>query len=223
MWNDLVDYLVNKGLNRSEVVSGSIPQNSLDYILSFIKSDTPIKGLHVGNFVGISLTYLTNSITQLHSKSIMVSIDPNIEHRGIVNPQAYVLELLSKYNLLGNSIMLTGYSLEQNFVNDGRNYITNQKLDNPDPKTFACADQLSLLATISLNTFDFVLIDGNHDAQYLSKELTEIHKLLKPCGLVFLDDIDDAWYELRDVYLNLPEELYMKVDRNGRIGVLRKK
>jgi hypothetical protein len=82
---------VAKGLHRNHVVAGSIPESSLEFcsinLDRFVPADRdkPLVGLHVGNFVGVSLCYIVDYARKRNEDSIVVSIDPNLTHRGIEN------------------------------------------------------------------------------------------------------------------------------------------
>ena len=56
-----IEILVSLGLDEEQIRHGSIPEDSLNFLFKTVDkslSNFPqIKALHVGNFVGISLTY----------------------------------------------------------------------------------------------------------------------------------------------------------------------
>jgi len=205
------------------IIPGSIPESSLDFCSYFIGeyfTGQPLIGLHVGNFVGISLAFLTNVVKQLHDQSIIVSIDPNVKHRGIRNPLNLVVGLLNKFGLQDNCLILTGYSLEMNSYYDAPS--DNNLTTNFFDRGMSCAQQLKGLEMISPATFDFFLIDGNHESNYLKREIESANKLLKSGGLLLLDDIDEFWGDLQETYESIDETKYQKLGTDGRVGVLKK-
>jgi hypothetical protein len=225
------NYLAGLGypleLNPDGSFAGALPESSLNFCASFIiKNFTgkPTIGLHVGNFVGVSLAYLTNVVQKIHPESLIVSIDPNIQHRNIKNPLNIVVGLLNKFGLQNNSLILTGYSLEADTyyeVNPKENFENNLTTSFFD-RGLSCAQQLKGLEMIALASFDFFLIDGNHEANYLEREIKRADKLLKPGGFLILDDIYSFWTELQKIYESIDETKYQKLGTDGRIGVLKK-
>ncbi|MFM7518964.1 MAG: hypothetical protein ACKO9B_00685 [Planctomycetota bacterium] len=76
-YEQLIDFHVARGLSRVQVSHGSMPGESLRFISDAIRAafhGTPICGLHVGNYVGISLAYLTATLQQVHTDSRMCAI-----------------------------------------------------------------------------------------------------------------------------------------------------
>jgi predicted O-methyltransferase YrrM len=57
--------------------------------------------------------------------------------------------------------------------------------------------------------FDLVLLDGDHNYHTVSKELTYLSEIVKPNGIVIIDDYDgrwadrDLWYAEREGYENV--------------------
>lgn len=215
--------LVQPDSGADGIIPGSIPESSLNFCASFIReyfTGKPIIGLHVGNFVGISLAYLTNVVKTLHLDSTIVSIDPNIKHRGIRNLLNIVVGLLNKFGLQDNCLILTGYSLEMNSYYDAPS--DNNPTTNFFDRGMSCAQKLKRLAMIAPAIFDFFLIDGNHEGDYLKREIETADKLLKSSGLLFLDDINSYWSELQENYESIDETKYQKLGTDGRVGVLKK-
>jgi len=62
----------------------------------------PQIALHIGNFVGISLAYLTCFLAEQHCDSLVVGVDPDVPHRGIRHPQEHVAALLTACGLENN-------------------------------------------------------------------------------------------------------------------------
>jgi hypothetical protein len=89
-WSGAIDYLEGRGCLRQEVINGSMPEASLELIASSLRSEfgeKEIIGVHVGNFVGISLAHIADAVKSMNSNSLILGIDPNLTHRGIENPQ----------------------------------------------------------------------------------------------------------------------------------------
>jgi hypothetical protein len=180
----------------------------------------PIRGLHVGNFVGVSLCQFTDFARRLDERSTIISIDPNLPHRGIRQPIDLVMRCLSRYGLQGNSLVLTGYSLEKCMGNDGfagLGYDPEVEFS----KECSAENQLLQLGELLPATFNFAFIDGNHDGSYLSREIAAIDRLLKPGGLLILDDVD--WTELGDVFRSIDSERFEYLGSDGRVGIVRKR
>jgi hypothetical protein len=127
----------------------------------------------------------------LRKNGTLCTIDPNLTHRGITNPFFIMSKLVKKYNLSKNSILICGYAEEQ----------------------------MRIFFSLGVN-FDFILLDGNHDYQSVLNEINLADKLLKPGGLLILDDIDH-WQGPQSLYNDFPF-LYEKIPLDSRAGVLRK-
>jgi SAM-dependent methyltransferase len=214
-----IDFLVSLGCDHAQVVAGSMPQMSLDYARTFLPADAR-RGLHVGNFVGVSLAYFIHA---LGGASVVVAVDPNIVHRGIANPASRVLALLEHFELENNCLLLTGYSLERSVANDGRDYAGGFATTEAFATEPSCAQVLPQLTRLAPATFDFAVMDGNHDGIYLRRELACIVTLLRPGGVLVLDDVSSEWFEIERVYEEIGSELFEKLGTDGRVGVLRKR
>lgn len=223
-YDKAVNYLVEqKCADAYTIMEGSIPEASLDFCVPFIcelYQGRPLLGIHVGNFVGLSLAFFANLTRTLHSDSRLVSIDPNIRHRGVANPLNTVIGLLNRFGLQDNCLILTGYSLEVN------PYVEKQAGNNPLISAFdqglSCAQQLQGLAMISPASYEFFVIDGNHLGSYLTREIASADRLLKPGGLLILDDITPYWGDIQEVYETIDPTRYHKLGSDGRVGILKK-
>ena len=213
-----IDFLVSLGCDRAQVIAGSMPKPSLDYARTFLPADAR-RGLQVGNFVGVSLAYFISALGG--GEAVVTAIDPNITHRGIANPAGKVLALLTRFGLETNCLLVTGYSLESNAANDGRDYAGGFPADafSAEP---SCANALPNLARVAPAAFDFAVMDGNHDGAYLRRELREIVMLLRPGGVLVLDDVSSEWFEIERVFAELDATVFEKLGTDGRVGVLRK-
>lgn len=226
LYDSLIHDLVSFGCDEAQVRDGSMPAKSLKNVVSLLERDfgaSPVAGLHIGNFVGVSLTYLTLWMVNQNSASQMVSIDPNISHRGVARPMEQVLRLLDKSGLNGNSMVLTGYSLQKEVGNDGK---VNAEGDDPlsDMTTeVSCEKQLQQLAALCPGRFQFAVIDGNHDGAYFSAEVVWVNQLLAPGGLIIVDDVSDGWVDIQKTFAGLTTQAgFQEVFKDGRIGVMRK-
>ena len=120
-YSNMIQSLVALGLDREQIIAGSIPEGSLLDMFEVIRREngnSSILGLHIGNYVGVSLVYIARLLVELNPDSHILSIDPNIPHRGIGNPQEKTLYLIDKFGLSKNVSILTGFTLEKNLSND---------------------------------------------------------------------------------------------------------
>ena len=98
-----INFLTSSGLSQRQVIGGSIPEPSLSFCSKVLDEfllttdGRPLIGLHVGNFLGVSLSHFVNYVRQRNDKSVVVSIDPDLTHRGIENPQKHVIAILKSF------------------------------------------------------------------------------------------------------------------------------
>jgi len=216
---EAIRFLVDRGLDEHEVREGSVPEHSLDYVAEIIfdhlPSDRPVRALHVGNFVGVSLCYFSGLVRDRHPESVMVSIDPNIPHREIGNPQAHVLALLHRFGLLGHNLIIPGYTLEENLWGGSAEDVDAAYLEG-----LACENVLSSLQRLAGRCFDLVVLDGNHDDSYLSREFRALRGLLADDSIVVFDDVTE-WEGVVEVFAQaLEDEAFVKLGEDGRSGIL---
>lgn len=224
VYDNCVEFLSNLGCEEFHVRDGSMPKSSLLYCERVINKnlpDKPLKVLHVGNFVGVSLACITSIVLKQDLRSLVLSIDPNIRHRNIENPMDKTVRLLSHLNFQKNSLILTGFSLAKNLANDGFVF------DGYDPsemflREYSLENQLDNLSALMPAVFDLAIIDGNHDPQYLEQEISVLDKLVRRGGILILDDVDEAWAGVQDLFQKLSIDRYTKIGTDGRIGILRK-
>lgn len=222
-WSDAIDFLERKGCPRQEVINGSMPETSLEIITAALRAEfgrTPVVGVHVGNFVGVSLACLADTLRSLHPDSVIIGIDPNLPHRGIENPQMHVSALLQNYGLTRNVVLLTAYSLEKSQSNDGSEYVQGYDPREHFHKESGCENGLRFVERFFNQQIDFLLIDGNHDDVYLSQELLVAERFLKPGGLLILDDVSEGWAGVKKRFEDLKSH-YNVLAEDGRIGIVK--
>lgn len=222
-----IEVLVSLGLDEEQIRYGSIPEDSLSFLFKTVDkslSNFPqIKALHIGNFVGISLTYLSNAFKLINSNCVLVSIDPNLSHRGIRNPQKYVLHLLDRFDFHDMNLVLTGFSLSQNLMDDAGVFYHSELnyKDYPDSHV-APTNILKNLKDIGTQ-FNFILIDGNHEEKYLYEEIHLCTEILDKNGLLILDDINNGWDDINRVFKKLfADKRFEFLASNDRIGIFKK-
>lgn len=220
--------LVARGCDEEAARSGSIQDGSLRFIAKTIEErlpgTTPLNALHVGNFVGLSLASLTSTLVRRNPSSTVVSIDPNIPHLGVQHPQDHVLALLTHFGLQHNSLLICGYTLEKVLGNDAL------RMTDYDPLSafageVACEGALESLNRLPVS-FSVAVIDGNHDASYLRRELQVVDSMLDQGGLLFLDDVSAVWQGIRELFKELggdSSSSFEQVGYDGRVGALRKR
>jgi hypothetical protein len=221
-YEDLVEFLVGRGVPENQIREGSMPLSSLEFVreivLSKLGGRSPAYILHLGNFVGVSLAWIASAITEIHPGSLAFAIDPNIPHRGIMNPQAHVLAVLRASGLERNVIPITGYSLEKNISNDGITFERYDPVSRYDEEISA-ENILPNLRLVMEGVFDAAFIDGNHEARYLRNETENIIPLMKNDSWMVLDDVSIGWEEIRQVFNELPRFGLEPVATDGRVGI----
>jgi len=212
-YESTVRLLVDRGLDEEVVRFNSILEPHLEFIretmIERLKPSRPALGLHVGNFVGISLAAFADALRSIEPESNVVAVDPNFDTPGLPNPQQHVIASLGLCGLLDSVLLITGYSFE----------CTEQ----PGVADSA-VEVLPQLGRLGLR-FDTALVDGNHLGETVSRELQWLRPRLNKGGLVFLDDVTDAWHEIRDVFNSVSGDTstgFTAVGHDGRIGVLQR-
>lgn len=215
---EAIRFLVSRGLSERGVRYASMPEDSLEYIAETVTdrlpSDRPVRALHVGNFVGVSLCYLSCLVVDRHADSVVVSIDPNVPHPWIGNGQAHVVALLHHFGLLSNNLIIPGYTLE-------RTPETRvETLDAHYP--LACENVLASLARVCGQQFDLVLLDGNHESYHLAREFDALRSLLADRSVVVFDDVGTAiWPGVGEVFRRvLGDHRAVELGHDGRVGIL---
>ncbi|MEY8831199.1 class I SAM-dependent methyltransferase [Sedimentitalea sp. XS_ASV28] len=207
-----------------DIREGSMPREALEFIASRLpkpRLNHGLRGLHIGNFVGISLAHLCDAACRLDSGAVVLSIDPNVPHRGVDSPQDLVVGLMNRYGFEGNWIPVTAFSLEPSPIYDVKN-ASGSATAFASYHGQSASEGLGNLERLGCK-FDFVLIDGNHTASYLRRELAVIAKIVRPGAMIFLDDVDKAnWQEVHAVFNKARRFGFAQVAHQGRVGVLRR-
>ncbi len=229
-YNAAVEFHAARGLPRADITGGSMPESTLAFCSKTLDDlipatrDKPLVGLHVGNFLGVSLSHFVNYVRQRNEKSVVVSIDPDLTHRGIEHPQKHVIAILNHFGLQGNAMICVGYSTSKSISNDGTAFMGENGSEYDPYARFeseqSCEDALSNFCALSEGKFDFAVLDGNHEGSYLQRETAVVRRLLKPNGILILDDVNEAWAEIKAEFDNLSSKGWRSVAADGRVGVL---
>ena len=217
---EAIRFLLSRGLDEETVRGGSIPENSLNYIGEVVSArlpaDRPICALHVGNFVGISLCYFSWLVRERHPDSVVVSVDPNLTHREIEDPQAHVFALLHHFGLLGNNLTIPGYTLEQT-----AGETVNERFETDYLQNLGAENVLASVARLCGKRFDLVLLDGNHQEDYLAREFAAVGSLIADNGIVVFDDVSNSWEGVASVFRRaLRDSRVVELGQDGRVGIL---
>lgn len=220
-----IAYTVDRGwTNEFHARSGAVPEPSLKHVvvaLDRLLPVGPVRILHVGNFLGISLSYVLNWATA--RQGLVVSVDADVPHRGVMHPQRACNDLLAHFGLTRGHMQICGYSLEKCVSNDSVVYEDY----NPAAAWIQEAAPEYVLPTLAAtgHRFDAAFIDGNHEPGYLRREIAEIAQILPAGGLLILDDVDGVWEHILGVFNEVTaggEWPFERVDADGRIGILRR-
>ncbi len=210
--------LVGRGVDEDLIRLSSIDASSLRFIEETVAREVPrgpLRALHVGNFVGVSLAAVSSIVVRHHPESVVVSIDPNLPHLDVQNPQGHVLALLDHFGLQDNNIVIPGYSLER-ALNETK---AGTFEDQP-----ACEHTLRSLGRLG-QRFDLALIDGNHLGHYLRREIDILVRLMSEGALLLLDDVTAHFPDVRDLFDAIAADRSWpleKIGQDDRLGVLRK-
>ena len=178
-YENAIRFLVGLGLPEAMIHQWSMPKEALEACGDALKKklplDGPLKSIQVGNCFGTSLAWFSNFILAIHPDSLMISVDPNYSMGGVAHhPQRIVTRLLSQFGLQKNNLMVTGYSLDK----------------NEEHWQASCEDLLPNFARMGINDADFILLDGWHERNYTLREIRASAPLLKPGGLILVDDVN---------------------------------
>ena len=61
----------------------------------------------------------------------------------------------------------------------------------------SCQNSLTNLGLVYESRYDFAVMDGNHEAEYLRSEVDVVRRLLTPNGVLLLDDVSEGWADIR--------------------------
>lgn len=223
-FEEMIAFLLDRGIPEEHLRDGSIPPKSIEFIVSELADLLPpaqttgYRGLHVGNFVGVSLASVTGALAALNSSSVVVSIDPNLTHRGIEHPQDHVLALLSRFRLQRNSLVISGYSKTKSISNDGVTFSGYDPAASFEDEA-ACENCLLSLAALGVGKFHMALVDGNHEGDYVSRELTALAPLLEEGAVLVMDDVNSAWDEIASIFSSLGDYGFEAKATDGRVGL----
>lgn len=217
-YEDAVALLVSRGVDEQTVRTGSIPQGAMGFVADVVREHCPrrpLRALHVGNFVGISLAALSEIVVRHDPDSVVVSVDPNLRHLGVHDPQRHVLAVLDHFGLQRSNLVICGYSLHRS-ANDTR--------VGAFPDLPAGENALANLVRLG-QRFDVALIDGNHGYDYVRGELELLTHLLDDGAVLVLDDIANRYARVLELFEEVAADgswPFVEVDRDARLGILRK-
>jgi len=221
-YEESIRVLIAQKLDENQIRFGSIPEKDLSFVTTELKKcfheNEKLTLLHIGNFVGVSLCYFANFVKTLHEESLVVAIDPNIEHRGIFHPEDYVKNLISYFQLDKNVLLIDAFSLEKNLKNDGGVLYTKELgMQNE----IGCSHSLKNIAKITDKKFDVCIIDGNHESEYLSEEIKYAIDIMKDGSFIVLDDIL-YWEDVKRVFDKWQTDKNFKlIASSDRIGIIK--
>ncbi len=133
---------------------------------------------------------------------------------------------MNHFNLQSNVIICTGYSGQKSVSNDGLSFISEDGSEYDSLAQFSdeqsCQNTLNNLALLYESRFDFAVMDGNHEAEYLRSEVDVARRLLTPNGALLLDDVSEAWTDIKAEYSSLASRGWKPLGADGRVGVLQK-
>jgi hypothetical protein len=205
-YEEVIQFLLDRGLDEYAVRVGSIPSRSLEYIGEVVRHhlpERPIRALHIGNFVGVSLCHVSWMVREKDPSSIVLSVDPNQPHMGIEDPEFHARALLEKFGLLSTNLIIRGYTMAATPGADG-----------------ASVNVLAALQPICGRAFELVLIDGSHEEHYLSDEFRAVRGLLADNSIVVFDDIEDFAGVASVFGQVLRDETVVKLGEDGRVGIV---
>ncbi|MCB0733420.1 MAG: class I SAM-dependent methyltransferase [Bacteroidetes bacterium] len=221
-----LQYLSSLGLDQNQILLGSIPEQHLNFIIQYLTSyfgSITLRGIHIGNFLGVSLCHLGHWMKNQSHQSVLIAIDPNLNHRGIDRCNEIAMDLVQHFGLSDHIINVVGYSMWKSISNDGIDYIGSYDPERYFHEESSPEHQLKNLSKVLSGGINFIILDGNHNHDYLMEELRQADLLLKPNGLIILDDVHESWPAIKSIFDHMSiEGKYEKVGYDGRIGIIRR-
>lgn len=208
---NLIDFTVREGCDETQVREGSMPAWCTEFIAAHIPHGGV--GIYVGVFVGVGLTYLMH----LRRQRFVLAIDPGMSHRGIDRPLDVAHAMFEQYGIAGDINVMQAFSALPTPPNDGLPYAPRV---NGRP---AGVGALVNLQFLGMRAADWILLDGGHGTDNLRREVHFAPGLLKPGGLLIMDDVDANWQGIQEVWNSLGTGDWEHVGHNGRIGIVRLK
>ena len=93
---------------------------------------------------------------------------------------------------------------------------------NEDDWQPSCEDLIPNLARVGVTEADFVLLDGWHEFNYTVREIREVAALLKPGGVILMDDVEHLEGPRRAFEIASQDDNLVSQGTPGRIGILTK-
>lgn len=219
-YDDLVEALEGLGVPAAVTRLASIPAPNLAFIdeqlVARLAPHTPSVGLHIGNFVGVSLVHLAATVGDHSPGSLIIAVDPDLPYRGLDHNEDRVCALLERFDVADRVLLVRGYS-------DAKLPGTiGAMADAPESSATAAPARVltNLDRALAPRSLDWALLDGNHDGGYLRAELARLLGVMKPGSLVFLDDCDESWPEVAAAFDAEGRSAAWRAVATGRIGVL---
>jgi len=200
-----IKFLVSKGIKKESITNSTIDDTQLSQLNNFIEQEygkNKLLGLHVGSFLGVSFSGILSKMKSLNDDSVLVGIDPNIAQHEITKQLPYFTMLVNYLGLHENTVMLTGYPVEACLKNE-----------------YSAENVLRNLAFTSKNKFNFIFIEHGYGQQYLNRMLLAVDCLLKPNGVLI---INDKLLTAKDIFSQLNFLLYKQDNNTDKIKVFRK-
>lgn len=218
-------YLLSLGLDPEHVERGGMKLRDLEIIEDRLRRlQAPIRGIHVGNFLGFSLCYIAQVLKDISRNSLIFAIDPDIPCRGIERPADVVTKVLQKFDVEDMVIRITGFSLDKNLSNDGYNYTGTYAPEDHYDEELAPRLQLRNLRRLGELQWDFVLLDGNHNGAYLRNEIETCFEMIRCGGYYFIDDVFGSWPEVEETFWSYKDDSRFRISKEpgSRLGVMLK-
>lgn len=217
-YEEAVALLAGRGVDESIITLGSVSEGSFASVAEAVARHgpaRPLRALHIGNFLGLSLAALSDIVVRHDSRSVIVSVDPNLRHHGIDDPQSHVMALLDHFGLQGNNVVICAYSMQRV---ENRTHVGTFADQPAGEHALANLERLG-------QRFDIAMVDGNHDANYVRGELETLARILDEGALLVLDDVANDHTQLPALFEEVVADgswPFEEAGRDGRLGILRR-
>ncbi len=190
-WQAVVEYLLEQGFTEELLYNQCIDAADASQITRLLREKRPRRTLEVGTFIGLSTGVIALSSPD---STLRVCVDPNFpvsvqsaefnihEERGCL---FFAGRLLEHFGKLDNTVFLEGFFSRP----------LDERSRAPHESAGVNIEVVPVVShkALEFGPFDFVFLDGDHNAQSVHSDLSLIHRNLSEGAVVVLHDLEGEW------------------------------